>query len=273
METICRGLAEFGLPLIPPEAPEFGALVHDIESRPEPFEEWPPHDLLAAAVLLNRTGQAIILVSFDWRYTTEDGATHSSHCSNLGSGAQLDVLCGRAKAVRDLCQFILPGSKRLITEQGMLGNNLDVLGEDEAGRAGGLHGGGGGGRAHLGSNRNPIVKAELALDAAVLEDGLCVGPDEGGLFESLRESLEQVRNTAGEAAAALHDGASEGRIFEILLPLARRSPRPVRRERRGASTLSHMFASMAIHRLINESNLAEWVEGYVQTRADLLHRP
>jgi hypothetical protein len=37
---------------------------------------------------------------------------------------QLDVLAGRSP-VRDLASFILPGSKRLITEFGAFGDNLE----------------------------------------------------------------------------------------------------------------------------------------------------
>ena len=83
------------------------------------------------------------MIVFVWRYTMAGGATRTCRFSNFGSSAQLEVLSEQAKAVRDLCQFILPGSKRLITEQGMFGNNLDVLREDELFPGGGYVGGGG----------------------------------------------------------------------------------------------------------------------------------
>ena len=47
----CTDLAEFGLPLITPGQPEFRSLVHDIESRPQPFGSWPVDDLTKSAVL------------------------------------------------------------------------------------------------------------------------------------------------------------------------------------------------------------------------------
>ena len=249
METAYRDLAEFGLPVITPGAPEFPELVRDIESRPEPFDAWPPHSTDRAAVLVNQSGQAVIMIAFVWRYTMAGGATRTGRFSNLGSSAQLEVLSGQAKAVGDLGQFILPGSKRLITEQGMFANNLDVLREDELFPGGGyVGGGGGGGRA---------------------------GPDEGGFFESLTGALEQQRNTAREAAAALRSGASEGRVFEILLPLARRAHQPPPTPRHPASVLLSMFASMAIHRLTHRSGpeLAEWFERIAQSKALPLRRP
>jgi hypothetical protein len=74
---------------------------------------------------------AIIAVEWFWRYTSRDGKTRTSRFSNLGSSAQRDVLTGRSKVSRDLGTFILAGSKRLITELGILGNNLDVLTPEE----------------------------------------------------------------------------------------------------------------------------------------------
>ena len=55
METAYRDLAEFGLPVITPGAPEFPELVRDIESHPEPFDAWPPHSTDRDAVLVNQT--------------------------------------------------------------------------------------------------------------------------------------------------------------------------------------------------------------------------
>ncbi|HYZ85999.1 MAG TPA: hypothetical protein VE621_16430 [Bryobacteraceae bacterium] len=94
-----------------------------------------------AVVLLNNTGMAIVAPEWFWRYTNRFGETRTSRFSNLGSSAQRAVLTGRSKVVRDLGTFILPGSKRLITERGMFGNNLDVLTPEELPRAQGYGGG------------------------------------------------------------------------------------------------------------------------------------
>jgi hypothetical protein len=196
----CTDLAEFGLPLITPGHPEFRSLVHDIESRPQPFGSWPVGDLTKSAVLLNQSGNAIVGISYVWRYVTATGAAHTSRSSNLGSSMQLDVLTGRSGVTRDVGTFILPGSKRLITERGMFGNNLDVLGEGEGSRGGGYTGAGGGSRT---SSHEEIVATELILDSAILEDGRCIGPDEFGMVENVREDLEQIRRTAERTVAAL----------------------------------------------------------------------
>lgn len=133
----------------------------------------------------------------------------------------MDVLCGRAKVVQDLGSFVLPGSKRLITERGMFGNNLDVLPPDSAARGRGWMGAGGGGGFRKGLSEE-IAQTELCLDVAIFEDGLCVRPDESGLFEIVTDDQERQRDKAQEIVAALRNRASVGQVFEALLPLARR---------------------------------------------------
>jgi len=219
-ETAYRDFTVFGLPLVTAAHTAFPSLVHDIESRPEPFGSWPTGGLSNAAVLLNESGSAVLGISYLWRYTNAAGESHTSHYSNLGSSTQLEVMTGRSRAVQDIGTFILPGSKRLITERGMFGNTLDVPGREAR-----LHGGGGyigaGGSGVKPSSQAEIVLVELVLDLAILEDGRCVGPDEGGLFDNLIEDLSLIHSTAQQAATALHNGTSSGQVFEMLRPLAR----------------------------------------------------
>jgi hypothetical protein len=249
--TYC-GLADFGLPLVTREDPSFDALVRDIESRPGPGPARFPSGTDRAAVLLNNSGRAIIAAEWFWRYTSCDGKTRTSHFSNLGSSVQREVLTGRCKAGRDPGTFILPGSKRLITELGIFGNNLDVLTPEELSRPQGYCGGsgGGGGRAE---DETELAAVELVLDLLILEDGLCVGPDEFGLYEALNESLDLQRTTAQEAVQALQGGASVGQVFEIIRPLARHQayePQTDRKRRRSMPILP-TFGMEAVHRLTN----------------------
>jgi hypothetical protein len=134
----------------------------------------------------------------------------------------------------------------------MFGNNFDVLPPDAGPRGGGP----------LGASSAPplpreeSVATELALDAVILEDGRCLGTDESGLFASVAEAVERQRSTAREIIAALDQGAPEGRIFELLAPLARRQT-----QSRQLAPLLAMFGNMAIHRLINASptELRTWL--------------
>jgi hypothetical protein len=85
-QTHYHGLPEFGLPLVPPAAPEFPELVRDIQARPQPFGHWPTGDLSRAAVMLNQTGRAIVTLTYFWCYTLADGEQRTNTFSNLGCG-------------------------------------------------------------------------------------------------------------------------------------------------------------------------------------------
>jgi hypothetical protein len=257
-----RDLVEFGLPLIASDAPEFPGLLEDIRSRPQPFGGWPMDDLSSAAVLLNQSGKAIVTLSYIWRFTDAAGKTRTSRYSNLGSSTQFDLLCGRGGVVRDLGTFILPGSKRLITMRGMFGNNLDVLKTEEIGRGGGYMGAGGGGLR--GQDEEEMVETELALDVVIFEDGVYAGPDETGIIAGLTEELTTERETARNMLTALLGGASPGRIFEMVQPLARHHhPQTQLRASAGYHpTALRMFANHAIHQLVQgrEGELQGWLE-------------
>jgi hypothetical protein len=228
-----------------------------------------------AAVLINNTGRAIVAMAWFWRYTRQDGKARTSSFSNFGSNAQRDVLCGHSKVWRDLGTFILPGSKRLITERGIFGNNLDVLTPDELPRAQGYCGGWGGGSA--GRDDTAEMRAELVLDLAILEDGLCAGPDESALYASLNDALELQGAAAREAASALEAGASVGRIFEIVRTLARHSPRQPHTSGKPGYGMPIIlpFAHEAIHHLVNmnDSDLLAYFKRAAEPRSLELRRP
>ena len=114
-----RDLPEFGLPFILPDDPLFASLAGEIESAMGQVPIIPEAIPERAAVLLNQSGKAILGLEYFWRYTTAGGQTRQSRCFNLNSGMQRDALAGRSKVVRDIGTFVLPGSKRLITERGL----------------------------------------------------------------------------------------------------------------------------------------------------------
>jgi hypothetical protein len=270
------GLAEYGLPLIAKEHASFYAFVNDIEGHPGPGPAQPVAVSDRAAVLLNNTGRAIIAVEWFWRYTGRDGQARTSRFSNLGSSAQRDVLTGRSKVGRDLGTFILPGSKRLITERGIFGSNLDVLAPEELPSAQGYCGGWGGGSPRE-SAETELAIVELGLDLAILEDGLCVGPDESALYEALNECLDLQRTTAQEAVRALQTGASVGQVFEIVRPLARHSapPSQTQGKPRHSTPIVSTFGSEAIHHLINanDTDLLAFFKRAAEPRSLELSRP
>jgi hypothetical protein len=256
--ALYRDLASFGLPFVTPGDPTFQSLAEEILSGtigPQPdtgFEN--------AAVLLNRSGKAVIALAIIWKYLEPGGHARMSTIVNLGSSMQMDVLAGRAEVARDRFSFFLPGSKRLITEQGFFGDNSDVVPAGTSGGGGSSRSGGGGRVGFDGA----LERIELQLDAVFFEDGLFVGPDELGMFDSVTSDLEIQRNMARELAAALRSGASAGVLFEKLRPLAAH-PHPTggdRQTKHRLSQLGTLFARMAIDRLINQTNeeLLAWFD-------------
>ncbi|HTB11545.1 MAG TPA: hypothetical protein VK752_08240 [Bryobacteraceae bacterium] len=294
IETTYRDLAEFGLLLITPAEPAFSLWFEEIRNIPEPFR--PDIERLPdrAAILENQSESAVITLRYVWRYTTMNGVTRTTSCLNLGSSRQMDVLTGRETAERDSSSFILPGSRRLITEEGMFGDNRDVLGQQLAAGGGGWGFSGrrrGGARGM--SPRDPdqdVVRVELALDVAIFADGLCVGPDESGLRQSLIEQIERQKEIADQIVRELRDGAPQGRIFEMLRPLARHRP-PVASAQPGEiddrqatgrrpegyhhAPLLSMFARSALNQLINadDTTLPTWFEAAAAISPVRLRRP
>lgn len=279
---IYRDLPEFGLPLLTPGDPMYDWYATDIEGRSRFFEPRPSGEPGAQGVLLNQSGKAIVTLACIWQYSTNEGNSWKSRFSNLGSSRQIDVLCGRAGAQQDTISFILPRSCRLITEHGMFGNNLDVLPPDFAGRGGGSGSGSGGGRRPRQGLNEEITEIEMCLDAAILEDGICVGPDNSGLFASVIDDVEQQRHIARLILTALRNGSSDGALFEILRPWARPFP-PGSMGRGNAgddakprwSAIVSMFANTAIRRLTNASGseLLPWFEEIAETTPLRLYRP
>ncbi|HXR77008.1 MAG TPA: hypothetical protein VN737_13600 [Bryobacteraceae bacterium] len=268
-----RDLAEFGVPFATPKDADFPALLRDIEGRWQMFEHGAADG--RSAVLINNSGKSIVALAYIWRYKTANGETRISYHSNLSSSMQMDVFSGRIGAVHDAGSFIMPGSKRLITEDGMYGNNFDVLSADSAHRRGGGVGAGmgRGGWRNRGEDAQ-YAQIELQLDVVFFDDGLCAGPDDTGLFESVREDLEQQLRTAQQVVQARRSGASWGAVFEILRPLARRSIRHIP-GRDCPADLLFMFANVGIDHIINdnEPEVLAWFEDFAKPSSFHVRRP
>lgn len=258
----CRGLPDYGLPLIPSSDPAFAALAAGVQSHwgsvPEIVSD-------RAAVLRNQSGKAIVALVATWKFAHSDRYTH---LGTLGSNAQLEVLMGRIPVPNDRFGFILPGSVRLITEEGIFGDNSDVLPLEPAPRDGGFVRS----RFQQGTVLPASTGAELVLDAVFMEDGLCLGPDEGGIFEAVSSDIEQQISLAQQLAARLREGASAGELFETLRPLARR---PAADRPGWSNWLQSWFAHHIIHTMIQESdqNVLATLDGCATPPRLALRRP
>jgi hypothetical protein len=154
----------------------------------------------------------------------------------------------------------------LVVERGLFGSNP---------AAATVAGGGSSGAYGFSAGRRTISEAsrvELSLDVAIFDDGLCVGPDTSGMFLSLTSAIGTVRETAKNTVEMLQGGASEGQVFDLLLPLARSEGSS--RTRSGGNNLLPMFGRMAVHYLIQKSREEQvaWFARFGAGPSTQLHR-
>lgn len=251
-EALYQGLASDGLPLVTPSDEAFPTRLRSIRDNcwfpvPEVRDE-------PAAILVNLTGQTILAFALVWRSTNPAGETRTHRIYTLSSSRQIEALCGRSGVGPDDHSFVLPGSQRLITQQGIYGDNHDVI-PPEVRRGGGFGGGGsrGGGTALGDFNR-----VELSLDVVFLEDGRVLGPDTSDLFQGLVSTLAAQRHLAWEMITALRSGATVGACFDLLRPMGLAD----RSHHDGLHSLRHMFLHRATHVLLHqpEDEILAWAE-------------
>lgn len=254
MITNFQGLPENGLPFLTKEHPSFGAYVADVSIRG--FAHPPTIVPDATAVLVNETGIAVLALVLVWTY---EGGSYRRHTisANFGSSMLLHALFGDPGALADRSQFIAPGSKRLITPDGIYGDNSDVLPMPA-----GVSGMGFGGSAS--SRDRSATAATCRLDFAILEDGRCAGPDESGMLETLRTELDEIRRLV----EVMRAGGSRGVLFETLRPSLQRRRMPRN------SPLLMVFGRMALDQVIEaeDDQLFDWLKPYSKEPALPLRR-
>lgn len=255
-------LKQFGLEFVTPEGRQFSDLVKEITSL-RLFDEFPDDP---AAVLLNNSGKTIIAYSHIWKLTYKNGTVGGIPWCTLRSSEQIDILTGRNIVTKDVKGLIIPGSKRLFIEEGVIGKNDGVLAADKSNLPEQ--------RPYLSSGRrlpNPeIVAVELVLDAVFFEDGLCAGPDEHGLFKLASEHIEWQVAKAHEIVLLLQKGEPLERVIEIFRRVTDQ----------GASMgdyraeLFYNFAATAIRQAKSAqvSDLLAWFQGIAQPSSLRLRR-
>lgn len=253
----CSDLARFGLPLVTEESPEFARLLSELQRMPVKL---PPERLTGpAAVLINNTGLSVIGLIEIWKWTYTDGrGVGTATLTPLASSAGIDLLTGRG-FIPDWPdpRIILSGSKRLITPYGTYGDNSDVMTSRPPTKeepcfcwpVGGLP-----------EDLSEIAHVQLELDSVFLDDGLCLGPDRAGTFESLTSGLERRRQLVRTLKHDLASGISRNALIEKLQPHACHVHDP---EANGGR-LVRSFARWSIHRLSHATHgeLIPWFDSF-----------
>lgn len=256
-EVVYRDLRSVGLPFVTPDDEGFGAAVRTVTENswmpvPEPGDE-------PAAVLVNLTGKTIVAMAVVWKYTGGNGETTKRRISTGTSGAQAEALRGRGTLDPHMNGFVLPRSQRLITQDGVYGDNEDVMGP-EMRRQGGVFAGAG--RAGFRGGGFIPVRIELLLDVAMLEDGRALGPDESGMVDAVVTTLDEQRRVAIAMLAAMAEGTTRGQLFDMIRPLAQGR----RRTESMDLPLREMFLHVAPRMLLQEEDdaLSRWLESLVE---------
>jgi hypothetical protein len=253
LTTSFRDLAQHGLLFVLPDDCRFSSMLEGV--RAHELRLLPDEGLDYTAILCNNSDKAIVALAYVWEFTAWDGKKHQVVFNNLGSSGQYDVLRGTAGVVHERYGAILPGSKRLITEHDLYGDNSDVLPEEDAAP-----------RDLLSRRVRPIhfsskwAEVELYLDAVFFEDGLCVGPDKSGLIKRVMKGFEEERAAARDCVKDLRKGATRGKLFDRVRGMAGNSKE---------QPIQHLFAIMTIDNLIRQQSddeLIAWFERFEAPR-------
>jgi hypothetical protein len=272
-EVIYRDLPQFGMKFVTPEDPGFGELANQISLDPlgTKLEETPSD----AVVLLNQSGKIALVISALWKWAGDGGQITQQRMTGLHSLDQLDWHTEQTKQMPIWFHPFLAGSKRLITTHGVFGDNSDVLPPEArpksfAGSWAGFH-------RRARTQRKPSL-LEVTLDSVIFADGLCAGPDDMRLFETIGPVAAEQHRIASEAVTLLRDGAPIGELFDLVRSTAR-PPGPSQAPQVADPLhLLFSFGRQAVDHLVRVGNdhrddLIFWFQAQSEQPRLKLHRP
>jgi hypothetical protein len=218
MEFRCEDLPQYGLRLAGPSSPDYAAALADLRRhsdqpvsgsppRPEQFRTHiSQEDSSTSAILFNQSKKTIAALQVVWRFETITGHT-PRHSRHLLSPQVLLLPFGNPPGSLKVLGYwhaILPGSKRYLSQSGMVGDNTDVrppAPEERWPGKGGIFGIGRSGGMNL---RDPVTQITLSLDGVFFLDGEFVGPNREGLFEET-VAVAEAHMLVGKIAREGHD--------------------------------------------------------------------
>lgn len=248
-------IREAGVDFLSPHDAGYSETLREMLARRPLLMPWPDPVPPNAAILCNNSGQRIVAFGYVWTYRNADGRERTNSTANLASSSmQLEFFLGRP--MEDDYNFIAPRSRRLITEEGMFGDNFDVLPMPQG--RGGFGGAGGGGGSRMGGDESAPVS--LGMDFVILDDGRFAGPDRWGRFVSMQQDLDHLAELSASAARLLREGSTAGAVFDLLHPHVHRAPTS---PMQAMSGLLELFAKCSIAQLsrMPREDMMDWFDG------------
>ncbi len=226
MPLVCEDLAAYGAVLIPPGSQQYFDLLADIEGRlrdrvkgagpvqGDALSRISTHDG-ASAILLNRSQAAIAALAYIWSIRRPDGReTTSSYSPGTNPSVLLPFFqMERIRKWDAYWNTIFSGSKRVVTLNGVYGDNTDVRmpEADETFSGGGFSAGAGG------TAGEPL---KLTLDGVFFADGGFTGPNQLRSWDNLVAARGAFLAFAREARGAAGDAAARAAFFERMLRMS-----------------------------------------------------
>lgn len=219
----CLDLHAQGLSLVPPDRSEFADMLEAVRrthlaetpGRP-PFPREPiPDDLTFSAILINHSEKPLAELALEWKFEETTGNRYSHQWINT-FGRHLLVpsrIPPDRATVLAYWYAILPGSKRLLVENQMFGDNTDVRPprSDEMWPGGGIISSRNTGHP---VDPNRIRSVVLVLDGAFFTDGEFLGPNNLHLWDDVFYENEVKLKAAHIAADGKRAGRSADEIVE-----------------------------------------------------------
>jgi hypothetical protein len=227
MDFRCEDLPQHGLRLVAPSSPDYAPALADLRCHlDQPMSGTPPipgqfrtriseEDRSTSAILLNQNKKTIAALQVVWRFETISGHT-PRHSSRILSPQVLLLPFGKPESsLKPLGYWhaILPGSKRYLSQSGMVGDNTDVRlpsPEEKWPSKGGVVAIGRSGGMDL---RDPVKQITLTLDGIFFLDGEFVGPNREALYEETVAEAEAHTLVAKIAREGHNSGRAPSQIL------------------------------------------------------------
>lgn len=301
MDFRCEDLPQYGLRLFAPSSPDYAPALADVRLHlDQPVSGRPPipekfsgrisdeEDSSTSAILLNQSKKTIAALQVVWRFETITGHK-PRHSRRILSPQVLLLPFGKPASSLKLLEYwhaILPGSKRYLSQSGMVGDNTDVRPPAPEEKWPSKGGGFGFGRSGRMSLRDPVKQITLTLDGVFFLDGEFVGPNREGLFEETVAEAEAHILVAKIAREGHNSGRAPAHILAeiekttgsaqaefLVRPGARQSDaKPEEFRQTALQQLAAEFAQQREFPQYSDENLVVRIMGWTETVLPHFHK-